>query len=333
MPRRPAPCRWRSLRLAPLATTLLEALLLQAPVGAHAQSHNPPRTRGRAEQAACRNDRDEIVPLKHPDGGQVWIPREIGCGGRAEVIILLHGNQSGRDPAPSIGGGRHLERLARSLLSSGAVRPVVLAEPVQYSQCGSGRDLFGSGFSFVEYRKRLFRLLGARRIRPGSIAVIGHSGSGCCLRAGVFKAAEQIKPLRLLATSDTCYHAQSYSDRLREVLRPGTVYLNIARGEPAYERYKAFETEMLGTKPRPFKPCKKDLYRRCLKNPLRPWFSYTTKRGDAGYHDAIPFLVLRTALLRFYGPRKKPKVSPVEDQPPAPPPLPPDFVGPPAPPD
>jgi hypothetical protein len=322
-----------------LTLVWLVAAILLVPMTADAQPTSTPAkarglkagTRGKGEKAPCRRDRDEIVPLKYPAAGQVWIPREVGCGGRAEVVILLHGNQGSPSAAPSVGGGRHLERLARTLISSGAVRPVVLAEPVQYSSCGGGRDLFGSGFSFVEYKKRLFRLLGARKIRPTSLAVIGHSGSGCCPNAGVFKAAEQLGRLKLLATSDTCYHSQSYSKRLQEVLKPGTIYVNVARGEPAYDRYKTFETELLGKKPVPFRLCRKELYRRCIKHPTRPWHSYTTKRTDAGYHDAIPFLALRNSLLRWYGPKKKPKVMPAEDHPPAPPPLPPDFVGPPTP--
>ena len=115
------------------------------------------------------------------------------------------------------------------------------------------------------------------------------------------------------------------------MLGPGTIYVNVARGEPAYDRYKAFEAEMLGKKPRPFKLCRKELYRRCIKNPARPWFSYTTIRTDAGYHDAVAYLALRNSLLRWYGPRKKPLVPPPEGPPPAPPPPSPDFVGPPAP--
>jgi hypothetical protein len=117
------------------------------------------------------------------------------------------------------------------------------------------------------------------------------------------------------------------------VLKPGTVYMNVSRGEPSYDRYKTFETEMLSKNPRPFRLCRKELYRRCDKHPVKPWFSYTTKRTDAGHHDAIPFLVLRNALLRHYRPAKKPKVQPAEDQPPGPPLQSPDFVGPPLPPD
>jgi hypothetical protein len=336
MPRR-RPLRGRGpllVTLALLATAValpaLPAVARPRAPAAVRRGHHPRRPPRAPAAAACRRHRDVIVPLKYPDAGQVWIPREVVCGGRADVIILLHGNQGSRDPAPSVGGGRHLERLARSLIGAGAVRPVVLAEPVHYSVCNGGRDLFGSGFSFKEYRKRLFRLLGSYAIRPRTMAVVGHSGSGCCTNAGVFKAAEQLRPLRLLATSDTCYHSQSYSKRLREVLRRGTVYLNISRGEPAYERYRTFETEMLGKRPRAVRPCRKSLYRRCLKSPRRPWYSYTTRRTDGGYHDSIPYLVLRTALLRFYGGRKGHKAAPQDEHPPAPPP---DFVGPTMPPD
>jgi hypothetical protein len=306
-----------------------------APGAALAQPERParrPGVRGRpaaSRPAPCRRDRDEVLPLRYPDAGQVWIPRELVCGGRADVILLLHGNQSGRDPTPAINGGRHLERLTRQLISSGAVRPVILAEPVQYSACGNGRDLFGYGVSFVEYKKRLFRLLGGRTIRPGSFAVIAHSGSGCCTGGGVFKAAKQLRPLRLVATSDTCSGAASYSERLKEVLGPGTVYLNVSRGEPAHERYRAFEMEMLGRRPRAFRPCDPLLYRRCLRHPGRPYSSYTTRRLDVGYHDSIPGLALRIALLRYFGGLKGERSAPRHAEPPAPP----DLMGPPAPPE
>ncbi|HEY3352122.1 MAG TPA: hypothetical protein VGQ83_02655 [Polyangia bacterium] len=318
----------RPLRLTVLA--LVAAALLAAPADAQRRKK---KAGAASRPAPCRSDRDEIVPLHYPDAGQVWIPREVACGGRAEVVILLHGNQGSRDPAPSIGGGRHLERMTRSLMGAGSVRPIVLAEPVHYSSCGGGGDLYGGRMSFAEYKKRLYRLLGARKIRPGSISVIGHSGAGCCPGGGVFKAAEQIRPLRLLATSDTCYHSGAYSKRLHELLGRGTVYLNISRGEPSYDHYKAFEAEMLGKKPRPFKPCDKTLYRRCVKHPGRPWFSYTTKRGDVGYHDHTPRLALRTALLRYFTGRKGAKAAPKHEDPPAGPPAPPpDLMGPPAPP-
>jgi hypothetical protein len=312
----------------PVSCLLFASLSLAAPP-AQAKKRTPaPASR----PAPCQRGRDEIVPLHYPDAGQVWIPREVVCGGRADVIILLHGNQSGRDPTPSIGGGRHLERMTRALIASGAVRPVVLAEPVHYSACNGSGNLYGGGVSFAEYKKRLYRVLGARRIRPGSISVIGHSGAGCCPGSGVFRLAEQIRPLRVLATSDTCYHSGVYSKRLKEVLGRGTVYLNISRGEPSYGNYKAFEAEMLGKKPRSFRPCDRSLYRRCLKNPGRPWFSYTTRRGEGGYHDHIPGLVLRTALLRWFGGRKGPKAAPKHEEPPVAATIPPaDFVGPPAP--
>jgi hypothetical protein len=266
----------------------------------------------------------------------VWLPREVVCGGRADVVILLHGNQSERDPAPSVGGGRRLERLTRALISSGSVRPVILAEPVHYSSCGGGGDLYGGRVSFAEYKKRLYRLLGSRAIRPTSISVIGHSGAGCCPSSGVFKLAEQIRPLKLVATSDTCYSSGAYSKRLKEVIRGGTVYMNFSRGEPSYDRYKAFEAEMLGARPRPVKPCDRSVYRRCLKHPGRAWFSYTTRRGDAGYHDHVPRLLLRTALLRFFTGHKGARAAPKHEEPPMGPPAPaapaePEPMGPPAP--
>jgi hypothetical protein len=97
----------------------------------------------------------------------VWIPWEVACGGRAHVLIVLHGNQGDRDPAPALGGGRHVERIVRELMLAGMVRPVILAEPIHFSFCGDGhgQGLYSQGFSFAQYRELLEDLAAQRGIR------------------------------------------------------------------------------------------------------------------------------------------------------------------------
>ena len=253
----------------------------------------------------CRPGEDVLLPLAYVDGGQMWIPWEVACGGRAHVLIVLHGNQGDRDPAPALGGGRHVERIVRELMSEGMVRPVILAEPIHFSFCGDGhgQGLYSEGFSFAQYRKLLEHLAAERGIRILSYSVLGHSASGCCLAGGIFKAAEELKQLRLLVTSDTCY-SPLYARRLNEVLTPDTLYLNITGRTLERPDYRRFERGVFSAEPALLDHCDPTLYRRCIRHASHPWYSFITRRGDLLYHSTIAKLAVRNALgLAFGGPR------------------------------
>jgi hypothetical protein len=261
-----------------------------------------------AKPSRCRA-RDEFVPIKHGDGGGVWIPREVACGGGAPVIVMLHGNNSDHQSPVSLGGGRSLEELARTLISERRVRPVILAEPVHFRACGTG--LYDARFDFAAYRMKLERVLAARHIRVQSYSVTGHSGAGCC--GGVYRAAEAFGPLRLLGLIDTCYGGDHFwRDAHEHADGRGTIVLNVSRGEPGYPHYREFEHRLLGPTPVAV-GCDAQLYRRCLRSPTHPYYSLTTTRVDGAYHGEIPTDYYRTMLPRFF-PVRRPGRPPLTAQ-------------------
>jgi hypothetical protein len=255
-----------------------------------------PAPRTRASRPPRCQPKDEFVPLAHGDGGGVWIPKELACGGRAPVVIMLHGNNSDRVGHVSLGGGRTLEELARALMDEQEIRPVILAEPVHFRSCGGG--LYGESYDFPGYRAKLEKLLASRHIQVQAYSVMGHSGAGCC--GGVFRAAEAFGPLKLLGLIDTCYTSSNYARDVHEYFDDrGTIVCNVSRGEPAYARYRDYEQEVLG--PHPFAiACNTDVYRRCLRSSRRPFYSLTTTRTDGPYHSEIPSDSYRTMLMRFF---------------------------------
>jgi hypothetical protein len=241
--------------------------------------------------------RDEFVPIAHGDGGGVWIPREVACGGAAHVVVMLHGFNSDRVKHVSIGGGRLLEDHARALLDARRVRPVVLAEPVHFRVCGNG--LYDDAFDFPGYREKLDKVLKGRHIRVQSYSVTAHSGSGCC--GGAYRAAQAFAPLRFLGLIDTCYGGDHYFHAPHDNLDGrGTVVLNVSRGEPGYPGYRRFEDRLLGPDPVGV-GCNTEVYRRCLRSARRPYYSFSTVRLDGPYHGDIPTDFFRTMLLRFFG--------------------------------
>ena len=241
--------------------------------------------------------KDEYVPIKHGDGGGVWIPREVACGGAVHVIVMLHGFNSDRVRNVSIGGGRQLEDHARALLDARRVRPVVLAEPIHFRVCGNG--LYDDAFDFPAYREKLEQVLKGRHIRVLSYSVTAHSGSGCC--GGVYRAAQAFAPVRFLGLIDTCYGGDNFFQAPRDHLDGrGTVVLNVSRGEPGYPGYRRFEEQLLGPDPVGV-GCNTEVYRRCLRSARRPYYSFSTLRIDGPYHGDIPTDFFRTMLLRFFG--------------------------------
>jgi hypothetical protein len=287
-----------SLLVAALAVTL-------APTRAAAKPKAAPAAKP-AKATRCQ-PRDEFVPIAHGDGGGVWIPKEIACGGRAPLLIMLHGNNSDRTSHVSIGGGRALDDLARELIGDRRARPVLLAEPVHYRVCGTG--LFNEAFDFRSYRAKLEQALAARHIRVQSYSVAGHSGAGCC--GGVYRAAEAFGPLKLLGLIDTCYGSSVFSRSVHEYFDGrGTIVVNASRGEPGYPHYREFEQEVLGARPIAVH-CNNEVYRRCLKHARRPYYSYTTTRTEGSYHGGIPTDFYRTVLTRFFphDRRHPPKVA------------------------
>jgi hypothetical protein len=282
------------IRRAKLLVTLLSAAVLLAGLADRAD----------ARRQRCRR-RDKLVKLKYTHGGQVWIPRRISCGGTAPVIILLHGNNKSLDRHPSLGGGRHLEKLVSKYVRGRMIWPVVLAEPIHHGTCSKRRGglpaVFGQGFSFKVYRKRLTRLLRKHGIRVRSWSVMAHSGSGCCPGAGIFAAVKAFGQLYLYATSDTCYGSPFYANfALRHFLRKRTRVVNTCRGVAGYPAYKRYEKTLIGKQYQRCGHIDRRYYKRCRKRRGKHFYAYVTKPTTVQSHNQVFKEIVKTLLFKFF---------------------------------
>jgi hypothetical protein len=243
---------------------------------------------------------DEFVPIPHGDGGGVWIPREVSCGGAAPLILVLHGSNTDRVSHVSLGGGRALGKLARRLVDQRRARPVLLAEPVHFRSCGNG--LYDEHFDFAAYRVKLEALLAVRRIRMTSYSVMGHSGAGCC--GGVHRAARAFGKVRVVSLVDVCYGNEAYAAAVNERYDDSTVVLSISRGVGIFEGYGRFQSRILGRRSLAVS-CDRELYRECLRSADGATYAFSTTRRDRGYHSEIPSDALRTILSRFFQPVRR----------------------------
>lgn len=285
-----------------LLTALLSAWVLLAGLS----------TRADARRRRCLK-RDKLVKLKYKQGGQVWIPRRISCGGTAPVVILLHGNNSSLDRHPSLGGGRHLEKLVSKYVRSRQIWPVVLAEPIHHGSCSKSRgglpSVFGQGFSFKIYRQKLAKLLRKHGIRVRSWSLMAHSGSGCCPGAGIFAAVKAFPRLFLYATSDTCYGSPFYANFIvTNFLRKRTRVVNTCRGAAGYPAYRRYEKTFIGKRPQRCGRVDQRYYKRCRKRRGKRWYAYVTKPTTVTSHNQVFKEIVKTLLYKFF--RRRPRRRP-----------------------
>jgi len=250
--------------------------------------------------------KDQLVPLKYKDGGQVWIPKEAACGGTYPVIVLLHGNNAEGDQHNFLGGGKNIEKLARNYLNRRFIEPVILAEPIHHAVCKKDQDrhgldiLWGGNFSFYTYRKLLVHLLRHYHIRAKNWSVIGHSGAGCCPTAGVFAAATAWRRLKVWATADTCYENPNlYQIPMRRFTGTKTFVYNACRGEKVYPGYRRYARHMY-TAHAKSAHCDPLYYRKCIRNPHRRWYSFVTKGKTVPGHGPVAIELTKTILWRHF---------------------------------
>lgn len=260
-----------------------------------------------AEARRRCHKRDKLVGLKYTHGGQVFIPRRVSCGGTAPVIIMLHGNNKGLDRHPSLGGGRHLERLVSKYVASRQVWPVILAEPIHHGTCTKANNrgglpaVFGGSFNFRVYRQKLTKLLRKHGIRVKSWSLVAHSGSGCCPGAGIYAAAKAFPRLFLFGTSDTCYGSPFYADFIvKRFRRAHTRVVNSCRGAATKPAYKAYERTLIGTRAQRCGYLHKTYYKRCLKRRGKRWYAYVTNKTTVQSHNQVFTEFLKTLLYKFF---------------------------------
>ncbi|MCD6498241.1 MAG: hypothetical protein J7M25_08105 [Deltaproteobacteria bacterium] len=286
---------------------LLSILLQPATVDASPTRTMRPRPTRRHRRYRRRCVRkDQLLPLKYRDGGQVWIPKEAACGGTYPVIVLLHGNNAEGDQHNFLAGGKCIDKLARNYLNRRFIEPVILAEPIHHAVCKKDMDrhgldiLWGGSFNFFTYRRLLIHLLRHHHIRVKSWSVIGHSGAGCCPTAGVFAAAKAWRRLKVWATADTCYeNPKLYQIPMRRFTGTRTFVYNACRGEKVYPGYRRYEQHMYTAHAKKAH-CDPLYYRACVRNPHRRWYSFVTKGETVPHHGSVAVELIKTILWRHF---------------------------------
>ncbi|MDY0000590.1 MAG: hypothetical protein RBU30_04790 [Polyangia bacterium] len=251
--------------------------------------------------------RDRLLPLKYLQGGQVFIPAALSCGGEAPIVILLHGNNQSNEKNPSLGGGRNLETLVGKYVAGRMIWPVVLAEPTHHGACSSEArssglpPVFGPPFSFHVYRKKLEELLRKNGIKVKSISLLAHSGSGCCQNAGIYAAAAVFPRIFVFGTSDTCYGSPFYADFIiKRFSGTRTRVLNTCRGVSAYPAYREYEKRLVTSRPVSFKPCDGRYYSSCKRHPKQFFFAYVTKPTTVTSHNQVFTEFVKSVLFKFF---------------------------------
>lgn len=279
--------------LAPAAALLLLAGFLPAA-----------EARGRPSRCVKR---DRLVPLKYLQGGQVFIPAAISCGGVAPVIVLLHGNNQSNDKHPSLGGGRSLETLVSKYVAGRMVWPVVVAEPVHHGACspearaGGLPPVFGPPFSFAVYKKKLEEVLRKHGIQPRNFSLLAHSGSGCCQNGGIYAASAVFPRIFVFGTSDTCYSSPFYADFIvKRFTGTRTRVLNTCRGISAYPSYREYEKRLVTRRPTSFRPCDARYYLSCKRHPKHFWYAYVTKPTTVTSHNQVFTEFVKSVLFKFF---------------------------------
>jgi hypothetical protein len=246
---------------------------------------------------------DEIVRVDYPDRGALWIPREAQCGGSFPLLVHLHGINPQDNPTPSLGGGRHVEHLVRSLIDYGVIRPLIVAEPVDLGDdAASSTGLYAPDhFEPAAHLDRLRPHLEARGITLASLSYSGHSGAGCDSRNGLYLVLQryaQLIPayapsLKLWGLEDVCYiGSYHWTAPMAALAGKGVALINVWSGQ---NDPTSFENGLFPD-PAPL-PCASAIYSKCIRHQVEPWCSYRTVGVG---HDDNPFFFLREALPQVF---------------------------------
>lgn len=251
----------------------------------------------------CGGAEDVLVKVPYPDAGTVWVPAELRCGtGPVETVVLLHGLNGLRDKAPNVGGGKRLEVLVRALVDGGAMRPVVLAEPVHFQATSGG--LYGEGFDPARHLELVNQALGPLGRKVGKLSYVGHSGAGCNEDNGLYKVLARRRELtggaglHLWGLMDVCYETPYHWEApLAALSGEPTILFNVysEQGDPS-----AFEQHLFGDAA-PY-PCDDDVYGKCLAHDVRPWHTARAKPQAGAVHANNPYFFVREAFPKAFAP-------------------------------
>lgn len=253
-----------------------------------------------AAPKTCEATEDLLLELPYPhEWGKVFIPKEARCGGSFDLILLLHGVvQKGADPSMMLGGGvtekdRYLEEVARSLIDAKQARPVLLADP---TDIGTSCQLYDAqDFDFLEYFQQLSKALSAHKIAVRSISAAGHSGSACCLKAGMYRITQYFPDLKVWGSIDSCYGSTGYARFAQEKLPEKTQIFTVTR-TGKFTKSKAYLKEIIGETPEAL-TCDTKQFDTCQKHPAKPWYIFQT---SATGHHYMPKPYVSELLQRFF---------------------------------
>ena len=253
-----------------------------------------------AAPRGCPGGADEIVEIAYPDKGRVYIPKEAQCGGRLDLIIVLHGDQANIfRTAPNLGEApesNRLDLIVRDLIDAKKSRPVLLAEPVENNWTCNLWD--EDGFSPMYYISKLKESLAAKKIEIGTISVFGHSRGACCLNGGVYRMGQVIPNLKLWGKSDGCYKDEGFDAYPEKVLaKTNTVVFTLQKSSRLKD---SGHLEAFTSKSPLSLPCDSKDLKTCYKHPTREWYSF---QSDSLQHREIPKLFIQEILTRFFPPK------------------------------
>jgi hypothetical protein len=254
------------------------------------------------ESKECNVTEDLLIDLPYPyEWGKVFIPREARCGGSFDLILLLHGVvQKGAKPSMMLGGGvtekdRYLEEVSRALIDAKQARPVLLADP---TDIGTSCQLYDEqDFDFLGYFQQLHQVLAKEKITVRSISAAGHSGSACCLKAGMYRITDYFPALKVWGSIDSCYGNDGYTRFAREKLPKATTMFTVTR-TGKFTKNKAYPHEILSKSPEELR-CDTKQFDTCHKHPSKPWYLFQT---SATGHHQMPKPYLSELLQRFFPP-------------------------------
>jgi len=147
------------------------------------------------------------------EGAMSFVPDALPGGGRAPLVVLLHGVNVDHGLHMWLGGRGEpdLGTLIDEMVTKGASLPFILAAPSQTRGAMSGRHMW-QDFDLDDFASAVEGHLGGRaEVDRDAVFVLGHSGGGCNPDGGLLRVARapsRIVPRALLAI-DTCMDEES----------------------------------------------------------------------------------------------------------------------------
>lgn len=141
------------------------------------------------------------------NGGAAVLPESTEASEPLPLVVFLHGTNPTSEPHLWLGGGgKDLRPLVKRLISSGTVKPFVLAAPSQTKNAGLARTVW-QDFDLNAFVEDVVRATdGKVTIDRSRVVLAGHSGAGCNPNGGLaadFWSAGAPLPLALISI-DPC---------------------------------------------------------------------------------------------------------------------------------